>query len=162
MKDLKLHGELPLHTVQVLKFSFGGHLLAATQGKLIHIFSVTTLTKARLLDEKPRVAKQFWWFCMEFTADCFVKKQIQSNSQAGGKEIGCFGSWPAFEGDNSARAHAGCFKHQLRSRGQTQLGAETAEPNSFEDHTLWSVGDEGKLIVWNLNTFEPDATRTEA
>lgn len=30
-----------------------------------------------------------------------------------------------------------------------------------QDHTLWSIGDDGKLIVWNLNTFQQDATRTE-
>ena len=45
VKDLKLHSEIPLRAVHQLKFSFGGHLLAAIQGKLIHIFSVRTLTK---------------------------------------------------------------------------------------------------------------------
>lgn len=53
VKDLKIHSEIPLRAINLLKFSFGGHLLAATQGKVIHIFSVRTLTKVgRLKNSK--------------------------------------------------------------------------------------------------------------
>lgn len=51
VKDLKIHSEIPLRAINLLKFSFGGHLLAATQGKVIHIFSVRTLTKVGPLGE---------------------------------------------------------------------------------------------------------------
>ena len=51
VKDLKIHSEIPLRAINLLKFSFGGHLLAATQGKVIHIFSVRTLTKVGPLEE---------------------------------------------------------------------------------------------------------------
>ena len=49
VKDLKIHSEIPLRSIHLLKFSYGGHLLAATQGKVIHIFSVRTLTKVGCL-----------------------------------------------------------------------------------------------------------------
>lgn len=93
VKDLKLHSEIPLRAVHQLKFSFGGHLLAAIQGKLIHIFSVRTLTKVTTL--------------------------------------------------------------QGHTRDVLSISFDP------EDHTLWSVGDEGKLIVWNLTTFEQHPARTE-
>lgn len=50
VKDLKIHSEIPLRAINLLKFSFGGHLLAATQGKVIHIFSIRTLTKVGCLE----------------------------------------------------------------------------------------------------------------
>lgn len=93
VKDLKIHSEIPLRSIHLLKFSYGGHLLAATQGKVIHIFSVRTLTKVTTL--------------------------------------------------------------QGHSRDVLSISFDP------EDHTLWSIGDDGKLIVWNLNTFQQDATRTE-
>ncbi|CAE7781317.1 Cfap57 [Symbiodinium pilosum] len=49
IKDIKLHKEINLRAVGLLKFAHGGHLLAVTQGKLIHIFSVRTLEKITTL-----------------------------------------------------------------------------------------------------------------
>eukprot|EP00913_Durusdinium_trenchii_P028139 g26383.t1 len=84
VKDLKLHSEIVMRSIHLVKFSFGGHLLAVCQGKVIHLFSVRTLTKAT-----------------------------------------------------------------------------TFQGHSRDDRSLWSTGDDGKLIIWNLNTFEIEATRTE-
>lgn len=46
VKDLKLHKEITMRSIQLMKFSFGGHLLAVSQGKFIHIISLRTLQKA--------------------------------------------------------------------------------------------------------------------
>lgn len=93
VKDLKLHSEIVMRSIHLVKFSFGGHLLAVCQGKVIHLFSVRTLTKAT-----------------------------------------------TFQG---------------HSRDVTSISFDP------EDRSLWSTGDDGKLIIWNLNTFEIEATRTE-
>ena len=57
------------------------------------------------------------------------------------------------------------FIHLFYKKRDGVIPMEVARGWSFQvqvqDHTLWSIGDDGKLIVWNLNTFQQDATRTE-
>ncbi|CAE7649649.1 CFAP57, partial [Symbiodinium sp. CCMP2456] len=49
IKDIRLHKEINLRGVGLLKFTHGGHLLAVTQGKSIYVYSVRTLEKLATL-----------------------------------------------------------------------------------------------------------------
>ncbi|CAE7559580.1 CFAP57 [Symbiodinium natans] len=53
-KDLKLFSELHVKNVHLLRFSNGGHLLAAAQSKLIMVFSTRSLKKIATLRGHPR------------------------------------------------------------------------------------------------------------
>ncbi|CAE7549687.1 Cfap57 [Symbiodinium natans] len=93
VKDIKLHKEINLRGIGLLKFSHGGHLLAVTQGKSIYLYSVRTLEKITTL-------------------------------QGHSKEITCLSFDP-------------------------------------EDHALWSVSQDGRLIQWNLATFRIECDHYE-
>ena len=95
-----------MRSIQLMKFSFGGHLLAVSQGKFIHIISLRTLQKVTTL-----------------------------------------------------QGHSRDVTH-MSFDPEAQKGLEWK--SKWQDHTLWSAGEEGKLIVWNLHTFEIEATRTAA
>jgi len=49
IKELKPYCEFPFRQVRVLRFAHGGHLLAAAQGKLIHILSTRTFSTVATL-----------------------------------------------------------------------------------------------------------------
>lgn len=53
-KDLKLFSELHVKNVHLLRFSHGGHLLAAAQSKLILVFSTCNFRKIATLRGHPR------------------------------------------------------------------------------------------------------------
>mmetsp|Transcript_56384 Transcript_56384/g.145162 ORF Transcript_56384/g.145162 Transcript_56384/m.145162 type:complete len:1345 (-) Transcript_56384:95-4129(-) len=54
-KDLRLHREFAVRNIRLLRFSHGGHLLAASQGKAVHIFSTRTLTKVTTLQDHANI-----------------------------------------------------------------------------------------------------------
>lgn len=53
-KDLKLFSDINIKNIHLLRFSNGGHILAAAQAKLIIIFSTRTLKKIATLRGHPR------------------------------------------------------------------------------------------------------------
>eukprot|EP00930_Biecheleria_cincta_P038198 TRINITY_DN26248_c0_g2_i1.p1 TRINITY_DN26248_c0_g2~~TRINITY_DN26248_c0_g2_i1.p1 ORF type:complete len:1316 (+),score=276.63 TRINITY_DN26248_c0_g2_i1:26-3973(+) len=86
VNDLKLHQEQSVRGIKLLKFSNGGHLLAAAQGKLIQIFSSSTLLKLATL-------------------------------QGHTKEV-------------------------------------TGMTFDHEDSSLWSIGEDGRLLEWDTSTWQ--------
>jgi WD40 repeat protein len=59
VSELKLHRELHLPRIRMLRFSNGGHLLVAAQGKHVHVFSVRTFTKVQQLSGHMQPVKAF-------------------------------------------------------------------------------------------------------
>jgi len=49
VNELKVHREVSIRGIRLVKFSHGGHLLAVAQGKLVLIFSIRTLAKIATL-----------------------------------------------------------------------------------------------------------------
>jgi len=61
VNELKLHREFPLRGVKVVRFSNGGHLVAAAQGKSVHVFAARTVSKVATLQGHAQHVKVLCW-----------------------------------------------------------------------------------------------------